>query len=212
MSHKNANQPATQLRPYSAVKRRHGASRRLQAGFTLIEIAVVAAVLLVAYIVGIPQISALITANKVPPLAADLQRFVASSKIAAQGIGTTPFAGVSNAHLANSLRGSSVVNVSGTGDQAVVSHGIGATDGVITLAPAQITSAGDAYTLTLSKVSEAACPDIAAVMQRVSESITINTIAVKTPGTNGVQGVYAAATAKAACTSGDSNTFVFTAR
>lgn len=183
-----------------------------QHGFTLVEIAIVAAIVLIAAVLGIPAINGYIIENKVPTVGQELQRFVARSKASVQGLGATPYADVGPAQLANGLRSSSVLTVSGVGASATVRHGLGATDGGVVLAPGNITTNGDAFTLTLDKVSDAACPGLAAVMQRVSERIAVNAITVKTPGAGGETGVYDAAGAGAACTSGDSNTFVFTAR
>lgn len=196
----------------STVQARRRKATRDQAGFTLVEIAIVAGIIIIATILGIPAINSYVIGNKVSPLGQELQRFVARQKSASQGSGATPFAGMGAAQLANGLRGSSVVTITGSGADAVIQHGIGATDGVLTAAPATITTAGDAYNLTLTKVNEAACPSLAAIMQRVSEVITINTINVKTIGAGGAQGVYAAQNAEAACTAGDTNTFVFTSR
>ncbi|VCU69072.1 putative major pilin subunit [Pigmentiphaga humi] len=185
---------------------------RRQRGFTLVEVAIVAAIVLIAAIVGIPAINGYIIENKVPPVAQELQRFVARTKAANQGLGTTPYTGLGAAQLASALRSSSVLAVSGAGAAAVVSHGLGATDGRVVLASDTITTAGDAFMLTLDKVNEAACPSLAAVMQRVSERISINGTSVKQPGTGGMTGVYDAAGAAGACASGDANTFVFSAR
>ena len=183
-----------------------------QQGFTLVEIAIVAAIVLIAAVLGIPAINGYIIENKVPSVGQELQRFVARSKASMQGLGPTPYTGVGPAQLANGLRSSSVVTVSGAGPSAVVRHGLGATDGGIVLSTGTITTAGDAFTLTLDKVSDAACPGLAAVMQRVSERIEVNGTTVKTPGTGGETGLYNATSAGAACTSGDSNSFIFTAR
>ncbi|MBX6317464.1 type 4 pilus major pilin [Pigmentiphaga sp.] len=183
-----------------------------QKGFTLVEVAIVAAIVLIAAIVGIPAINGYIIENKVPAVAQELQRFIARTKASSQGLGTTPYAGIGIVQLANALRGSSVVTVSGAGAAAIVRHGLGASDGRIVLAAGTMTSAGDAFELTLDKVNEAACPGLAAVMQRVSERIVINGSAVKQPGTGNAAGVYDAVGADGACTSGDTNTFSFTAR
>jgi len=183
-----------------------------QQGFTLVEVAIVAAIVLIAAIVGIPAINGYIIENKVPAVGQELQRFVARTKAASQGLGSAPYAGIGIAQLVNSMRSSSVLAVSGTGAAALVHHGLGAADGYIALATDSFTSAGDAFSLTLDKVNEAACPALAAVMQRVSERIVINRTVVKQPGTDGAAGTYNATGADAACTGGDTNTFVFVAR
>src|SRR5690606_31215665 len=116
-----------------------------QKGFTLVEVAIVAAIVLIAAIVGIPAINGYIIENKVPAVAQELQRFIARTKASSQGLGTTPYAGIGIVQLANALRGSSVVTVSGAGAAAIVRHGLGASDGRIVLAAGTMTSAGDAF-------------------------------------------------------------------
>lgn len=187
-------------------------SLRRQRGFTLVEMAIVSAIVLIAAIVGIPAINGYIIENKVPAVGQELQRFVARTKASNQGLGSTPYAGIGMAQLSNVLRGSSVITVVGAGATATVQHGLGAADGRITLAASQVNQSGDAFDITLDRVSEAACPGLAAVMQRVSERIAINNVPIKQPGTGGAAGAYNAAVADSACTSGDTNTFSFVSR
>src|SRR5690606_25803278 len=75
------------------------ASPRRASGFTLIEVAIVSAIVLITAIIGIPAINGYVIENKVPKVGQDLQRFVARLKVASQGQGTTPYADVSNAQL-----------------------------------------------------------------------------------------------------------------
>lgn len=187
-------------------------SKSRQQGFTLVEIAIVSAIVLISAVVGIPAINGYIIENKVPSVGQELQRFVARMKAGMQGLGPTPYVGATTALLATAMRSSGVVTVVGTGAAAVVRHGVGATDGEVTLTAATITTAGDAFALELDKVNEAACPGLAAVMQRVSERIVINGTAVKQPATGGAVGAYNAIAANAACVAGDANTFIFTVR
>lgn len=183
-----------------------------QQGFTLVEVAIVAAIVLIAAIVGIPAINGYIIENKVPAVGQELQRFIARTKSARQGLGSVPYTGLGVVQLVNSVRGSSVLAVSGTGAASLVHHGLGSADGYVALATDSFTSAGDAFSLTLDKVNEAACPALAAIMQRVSERIVINGTVVKQPAADGAAGTYNASGADAACKSGDTNTFVFVAR
>lgn len=192
-----------------------------QQGFSLMEVSIVTAIVLLIAIVGIPAIGGYVIENKVPKVGEELQRFVASMKINAQGGGVTPYTGLDTGALANALRDSTVLSVQGTGAAASVAHGLGGSgtsgSGVVQVEPASVDGAGmgSAFTLTLTNVSHAACPALASVLQRVSEIISIS-------GSSGAKVVkdsiatpamqYRAAQAQAQCSQGDVNTFVFTAR
>lgn len=194
---------------------------RLQRGLSLIEVSIVTAIILLVSILGIPAIGNYVVENKVPNVGEELQRFVARTKANAQGAGPTPYAGIDTGALANALRDSSVLSVSGTGATSVVAHGLGgngtAGNGVVTLAPAAFAAggAGSGFTLTLVNVSHAACPGIASVMQRAAEIISVRgqggAVVVKdTTATPPL--AYLATRAEAQCAQGDNNSFVFTAR
>ncbi|WMD23143.1 type 4 pilus major pilin [Achromobacter seleniivolatilans] len=198
---------------------RFGAMR--QQGFSLMEVSIVTAIVLLIAIVGIPAIGGYVIENKVPKVGEELQRFIASMKINAQGGGITPYAGLDTGAMANALRDSSVLSVQGSGASATIAHGLGGSgsgrNGIVEVAPAAFDGAGlgAAFTVTLTNVSQAACPSLASVLQRVSESISID-------GASGAKLVkdsiatprvlYRAALAQAQCGHGDVNTFVFTAR
>lgn len=192
-----------------------------QQGFSLMEVSIVTAIVLLIAIVGIPAIGGYVIENKVPKVGEELQRFVASMKINAQGGGVTPYTGLDTGALANALRDSTVLSVQGMGAAASVAHGLGGSgtsgSGVVQVEPASVDGAGmgSAFTLTLTNVSHAACPALASVLQRVSEIISISGSSgakvvkdsIATPATP-----YRAAQAQAQCSQGDVNTFVFTAR
>jgi type IV pilus assembly protein PilA len=198
---------------------RSGATRQL--GFSLMEVSIVTAIVLLIAIVGIPAIGAYVIENKVPKVGEELQRFIASMKINAQGGGVTPYTGLDTGALANALRDSTVLAVQGAGASASVAHGLGGSgtggSGVVEVVPAAVDGAGlgSAFTVTLTSVSHAACPSLASVLQRMSEIISI-------AGSSGAKVVkdaiarpampYRAAQAQAQCSQGDVNTFVFTAR
>lgn len=192
-----------------------------QRGFSLIEVSIVTAIVLLAAIVGIPAIGNYVVENKVPNVGEELQRFVARTKANAQGAGPTPYASIDTGALANALRDSSVLSVAGTGAAAVVAHGLGgngtAGNGVVSLAPAVFAAggAGSGFTLTLNNVSHAACPGLASVMQRSAEIISVQgqggAVVVKDSTATPALG-YLATRAEAQCAQGDRNTFVFTAR
>jgi len=194
---------------------------RRQSGFSLVEVSIVTAIVLLVAIIGIPAIGAYVIENKVPKVGEELQRYVARTKTNAQGSGAVPYADLDTGSLANALRDSSVVSVSGTGAAAVVARGLGGSgtgsNGVITIAPASIAAAGagSGFSITLTNVNNAACPGLASVMQRMSDIISIE-------GRGGAAIVkdnvavpripYSASAAEAQCAEGDSNTFVFTVR
>src|SRR6478609_9384848 len=96
-----------------------------QRGFSLMEVSIVTAIVLLIAIVGIPAIGAYVIENKVPKVGEELQRFIASMKINAQGGGVTPYTGLDTGALANALRDSTVLSVQGTGAAASVAHGLG---------------------------------------------------------------------------------------
>jgi len=192
-----------------------------QRGFSLMEVSIVTAIVLLIAIVGIPAIGAYVIENKVPKVGEELQRFIASMKINAQGGGVTPYVGLDTGAMANALRDSSVMSVQGSGASTRVVHGLGGSgtgrNGVVEVVAAAAGGAGlgSAFTVTLTNVSHAACPALASVLQRVSDTITIG-------GSEGAKVVkdlhsipilpYRAVQAQAHCGQGDVNTFVFTAR
>jgi len=194
---------------------------RRQAGFSLIEVSIVTAIVLLVAIIGIPAIGAYVIENKVPKVGEELQRFVARTKTFAQGSGPVPYADIDTGSLANALRDSSVVAVSGTGNSAVVSHGLGGSgsgaNGTVTVVPAAVAGggSGSGFSITLTNVSNAACPGLASVMQRVSDVITVEgrSGAAKVKDSTIVPRVaYSATAAESQCAEGDNNTFVFTVR
>ncbi|CAB3690449.1 hypothetical protein LMG3458_02103 [Achromobacter deleyi] len=197
------------------------AGGRRERGFSLVEVSIVTAIVLLIAIVGIPAIGSYVIENKVPKVAEELQRFIVSMRVNAQGGGVTPYAGLDTGAMANMLRDSSVLSVQGSGPSARIAHGLGGSgtgsSGVVQVAATSLAGAGvgAAFTVTLNNVSNAACPALASVLQRVSEVISIE-------GDNGSGVVknalavpavpYRAALAQTRCSQGDTNTFVFTAK
>lgn len=197
--------------------RRYGNQR----GFSLVEVSIVTAIMLLVAIIGIPAIGSYVIENKVPRVAEELQRFIARVKVNAQGGGSTPYEGLNTAALANALKDSSVISVAGQGESAVVAHGLGgngrAGNGIISVAPAVVAGggAGSGFSVRLTNVSHAACPSLASVMQRVAEIIVVEGMAgavLVKDATAMPPLMYSAATAEAQCAPGERNTFVFTAR
>lgn len=192
-----------------------------QSGFSLVEVAIVTAIVLLVAILGMPAIGTYVIENKVPKVGEALQRFVLRMQVNAQGTGPTPYAGIGNGILANALRDSSVFDLAERGAAPVVSHGLsragGAGAGTVTLGPVVLSGAGmgSGFSLTLSRVNDAACPALASVMQGVSSLIRVEndkgSVTVKddqqSPPVR-----YSAARTAGACSDGDVNTFVFIAR
>lgn len=209
------NQPRSRQRS----RPRHSPTH--QRGFSLMEVSIVTAIILLIAIVGIPAIGSYVVENKVPKVAEELQRFIASMKINAQGGGVTPYVGLDTGAMANALRDSSVLAVQGSGASARIAHGLGGNgsgrNGVVEVEAAAAGGGGlgSAFTVTLTNVSHAACPALASVLQRVSDTISIG-------GSQGAKVVkdalatpsvpYRAAQAQAQCAQGEVNTFTFTAR
>jgi len=203
--------------PVTLVTRPHPARHR-QAGFSLVEVSIVTALMVILAIVGIPALQDYVIENKVPKVAADLQRFVARMKVAGIGGGDAPYASVDRRVLVNGLRGSSAVTVRGEGNSAVVVHGLGGQgardNGEIVIAAAAVPdqSTGSAFSLSFDHVNHAACPMLASTLQRMASQVTVD-------GRSGEVVVkndfavppmpYQPVLADAQCARGDSNRFVF---
>ena len=184
--------------------------RRHQGGFTLIELVVVGLVIAVVALLSMPRINGFIIDRKVQPTATDLSEAVMRLRVNAEGAGPTPYASITTAALANTLRDrTTVLTVAGTGAAATLTHGLGATGATVVVAPATITSSGDSWTATLNNVNVAACPGLATALQNTSEIIRINNVVVKSVLANTV---YNGQSAQNLCTDRDTNTFVFTFR
>ena len=196
-------------------------SHLTQAGFSLVEVAIVAAIVLLVAIIGIPAIGNYVIEHKVPKVGEALQRFAIRTKINGQGGGATPYLGIDTTALALAMRDNSVFDVSGSGASSVVAHGLGgrgmAGDGVVTLTPVSLDGigAGAAFSLTLTNVSHIACPGIASVMQSVSARIGLTAAGgaqVVKDATASPAVPYSASRTANICAPGDVNTFVFTIR
>lgn len=183
---------------------------RSQAGFSLVEVSIVTAIVLIISIIGIPAINAYVVENKVPKVAGELQRYVARTKANGQGT-STPYTGLDTANLARALRNSSVLAIDPE-QVSAVAHGLGGngtTTGMVQVASA---NAGASFTITMDAVNDAACPALASMMQRVAERIQItgSATAVVKDSQAGTPKAYSPLEAEAACRTGDANEFVFT--
>lgn len=174
---------------------------RNQQGFSLIEVSIVTAIVLLLAIIGIPAIGGYVVENKVPKVGEELARFILQTKVNAPTNSPTPYTGIDTRNFARLVRDSSIFSVSDPDTDPKVWHGLG-NEGQVTVE----STTGASFSITLSKVNNAACPSIASVMQRVSDTITVGSATVKD-----TSNPYSALTTESACQQGDVNTFVFTA-
>lgn len=203
---------------HSQAKHRWQQARQRQSGFSLVEVSIVTALMVILAIVGIPALQDYVIENKVPKVASDLQRFVARMKVAGIGGSDTPFANVDRRVLVNGMRGSSAVSVRGEGASAVVIHGLGghgtADNGAVSIAAAAVPDqpVGSAFSLTLDHVNHAACPMLATTLQRMASQVTIDgktgEVKVKDDFTSPPM-AYQPVLADAQCQRGDNNRFIF---
>ncbi len=177
-----------------------------QRGFSLVEVSVVMAIILLMAIIGVPVISNFVVESKVPKVGEQLARFVLQAKVNALSGSPTPYRGMNTSSLASTVMGSSIFTVSGREDAPRVMHGLGA-NGEINVAEQ---AGGSAFSITLTRVSHAACPSIASVMQRMADTIVIGAEGRATSVVKDSTVQYNAQLAKARCARGDVNTVVFT--
>lgn len=177
-----------------------------QKGFSLVEVSMVTAIVLLLAIIGIPAIGSYVVENKVPRAGEELARFILQTKVNVPNGSAQPFAGISTAHFAALVRDSSIFSVVGTEAAQKVFHGLG-TEGEVTVQPV---SAGAAFSIGMSRVHHAACPSLASILQRVSNTISL------TPAGGGATVVkdsltpYSALMVESRCARGDANDFLFT--
>lgn len=177
-----------------------------QRGFSLLEISVAMTVILLLAIIAVPAIGNYVIESKVPKVGEGLARFIIQSKINAAGQASAPYRGINTSVFANAVRESSVFSVMGDGGGVRVLHGLGER-GEVRVAESL---AGNAFSITLTQVSGAACPSIASVLQRVSDTISIEAQGRPAALIKGEGIVYNALAAKTRCDRANGNTFVFT--
>ena len=206
---------------HNSLRTKDVTKHRQQQGFSLIEVSIVTAIMMLIAIIGIPAIQAYVIENKVPRVAEEMQRFVARIKANTHGFGATPYQGIHNGTLASALRGSSVISVSGEGATSNIAHGLGGSGvsgrGVVQIEAQSLAgfARGSAFSMTFTDVNDAACPALASILQRVAEIVVIS-------GRNGSAQVknatqippqpYNPILADAQCSAGDSNQFQFVIR
>lgn len=178
-----------------------------QRGFSLIEVSIVTAIVLLLAIIAIPAVGSYVVENKVPKVGEELARFVLQTQINAQPGSTAPYADVDTTHLANMVLDSSLFSVTTAGGGTpTVLHGLGR-DGTVEVNAAE---AGSSFSITLRNVSHAACPSLASVMQRLAHTIVISSSAGGASTVKGDGVDYSALRAESRCAKGDVNSFVFT--
>ncbi|RTZ41054.1 prepilin-type N-terminal cleavage/methylation domain-containing protein [Candidimonas sp. SYP-B2681] len=180
-----------------------------QQGFSLIEVSIVTAIVLLLAIIGVPAIGGYVVENKVPKVGEELARFILQTKVNAPNGSTEPYDGIDTLNLASLVRDSSIFSVSGTGPSTKVLHGLGSNGEVNVVSH----ESGTSFSITLHKVNNAACPSIASVMQRVSDTITVTPESGATATVKDIASSihYSALATESKCGKGDVNTFVFTA-
>ncbi len=183
----------------------HAIDKVLQRGFSLLEISVASAVILLLAVIGIPAIGHYVIESKVPKVGEGLARFIVQTKINAQGMDAAPYRGIDTAFFANSVRDSNVFSVSGIGGGLRVLHGLG-DKGEVRVSER---AGGASFAITLTGVNAAACPSIASVMQRVSDVISIEAEGKAAVQLKAEQVPYNALIARSRCAAGNANTFVF---
>ncbi|MBV6271587.1 prepilin-type N-terminal cleavage/methylation domain-containing protein [Alcaligenaceae bacterium CGII-47] len=174
-----------------------------QRGFSLIEVSIVTAIVMLIAVIGIPTIGSYVVENKVPKVGEEITRFIVQMRVNANTTTATPYLGVSTANLANMMRDSSVLTVSVDG---VVRHGLGSQGDI----QVEAIDGGAGFSVTLARVSHAACPSIASVLQRVAEKITVGQTVSAGQVVKDNTVLYSALAVESACAKGDINRFTFT--
>ncbi|MDY0308509.1 MAG: type 4 pilus major pilin [Castellaniella sp.] len=180
-----------------AVRRRTG-----QAGFSLVEISIVTAIVLLIAVIGIPAIGGYVMENKVPKVGQELARFIMHVRVNAGTSGDMPYENIGTANLAAMVADSTVLTLTNDGS---VLHGLGS-GGTVEVEPVD---AGAAFLLRLRQVNHVACPSIASVLQRVADRITVEARGAAARTVKDESTTYNALAAESACAKGDVNQFVF---
>lgn len=99
------------------------ARRRLgQAGFSLVEVSIVTAIVLLIAVIGIPAIGGYVMENKVPRVGQELARFVMHARVNAGTSGDVPYEHIATANLAAMVADSTILTLASDG---AVLHGAG---------------------------------------------------------------------------------------
>lgn len=177
-----------------------------QRGFSLVEVSIVTAIVLLLAIIGIPAIGSYVIENKVPKAGEELARFILQARINAPNGTSLPYAAIETAHFAALARDSSIFSVTGSDSATRVLHGLGS-DGEISVQPV---SSGAAFSIGLTRVHHAACPSLASILQRVSDTITLTPADGSATVVKDAVTPYSALSVETRCARGDANDFLFT--
>ncbi|HET8597226.1 MAG TPA: prepilin-type N-terminal cleavage/methylation domain-containing protein [Castellaniella sp.] len=179
--------------------------RQSQRGFSLIEVSIVTAIVLLIAVIGIPAIGGYVLENKVPKVGQELARFVMHTRVNAGTSGDPPYAGIGTANLASMIADSTVLT---RADDGSILHGLGG-GGTVEV---EADEAGTGFVLRLLRVNHVACPSIASVLQRVAERITLSADGGTARTVKDDTIHYNALAAESGCGKGDVNQFVFHVR
>lgn len=195
-----ALRPVASCGAYTAARRTQD-----QKGFSLIEVSIVTAIVLLIAVIGIPAISSYVMENKVPKVGQELARFVMHVRVNAGTSTVTPYRDIDTSSLATMVSDSTVLTLSGTD---TVLHGLGGA-GTVEVAA---TEGGLGFVLRLNEVNHVACPSIASVLQRVADRILVGSSEQALQPVKDVNVSYSALAASAACARGNVNQFEFHVR
>ncbi|CAM5789615.1 type 4 pilus major pilin [Castellaniella caeni] len=187
------------------IRGRRGLAWRRQRGFSLIEVSIVTAIVLLIAVIGIPAIGGYVMENKVPQVGQELVRFITHTRVNAGTSGDPPYESLGTANLAALVADSSVLTLASDGS---VLHGLGG-DGTVEV---EATDGGTGFLLRLLRVNHVACPSIASILQRVAERITVASASGATRTVKDETTPYSALTTEGACAKGNTNQFVFHVR
>ncbi len=177
--------------------------KRVQRGFTLVELLVVLAVIAVLAVLGLPALQNISIEGRAPEVAKTVQTAVVKAVQNRQSNGGD-WTNASTAELASILAGNTVLKVV-TGTTPSVSHDLNKSGavGAITLAQGSIAS-GASGALTMTNVDGVACPIVSNALSKIVSAIKIGTTDVKTVANP----TYNGGVAQTACVE-SGNTLVF---